>query len=330
MSRAIAFYLLKLAAIAFAIHWSTISMASAADGDSDRCTAVRRHCENGEATCSWLRNALKEDGITCPGVDAPPSPSDVLVGPVTDEEYAGRCKRALAACRDGDAVRAKWRAAFNEHGSVCPGVNAPPSALMKGPSAPKAVVVSTNNKLQEFYGLCAPHVNSPLSSAIPCMKALVTASQDPIFNDRDPAMQLYLLEADDLLAKYEHRQVSESVAREKLLHMLLDLEERHRPQVEAQLAREASAQALLQQQEMERLRQAAEARARKQADAEAAQRAQDQESQRADQQVALERLTLQCKAVMGSMPGGFNIGRVVMCDSDPYAHLRPENRPQPS
>jgi hypothetical protein len=208
------------------------------------------------------------------------------------------------------------------------------AALLHFLVASSAGAVTDATKLQEFYGLCAPHINSPLSSTIPCMKALINASQDPIFNARDPALQLYLLEADDLLAKFQRKLIADSAAREKLLRMLLDVEERHRPQVEAQLAREASAQALLQQQEAERLKQVAEAKAQERADAlaavDAAQRAQEQEAQRATQQAALDRLTLQCKAVMGSSPGSFNIGRVLMCDSDPYAHLRPENQPRPS
>jgi hypothetical protein len=62
------------------------------------------------------------------------------------------------------------------------------------------------------------------------VKALVNASHDPIYNASDPATQLYLIDADKLLANVENKRISETAAREKMLRMLLAVQDRHHPE----------------------------------------------------------------------------------------------------
>jgi hypothetical protein len=88
---------------------------------------------------------------------------------------------------------------------------------------------AASSKLAEIHGLCSPHGDALVSIEIPCTKALIRASQDPIFNARDPATEIYIIDADKLLRNLELKRISEVDAREKLLRMLLALEDRHRP-----------------------------------------------------------------------------------------------------
>jgi hypothetical protein len=103
---------------------------------------------------------------------------------------------------------------------------------------PVSLAIAAQDKLQEFHSLCAPQINTPLSSEIPCTKALLNASQDPVFNARDPATQLYVIGADKLLHNLAIKRISETDAREKLLRMMLDLEDRHRPELLAMQAQQ--------------------------------------------------------------------------------------------
>jgi chemotaxis protein histidine kinase CheA len=223
----------------------------------------------------------------------------------SDAAYSARCQEAFRACKAKDAACSTYREAFNSEGSACPGVNEPSTAPIMAPGTlastsdlaptskaiapPSAVPTPAPDKLQASYQLCTPH-NNPPSTAIPCIKALLNASQDPIFNARDPAVQLYVLEADKLLANIEHKHLSEAAAREKLLRLLFEAEDRHRPQIEAEMARQASLRAS-QDQEAAQQRMAAEAREQQRATAEAveqqhreaaeaARQAQNQEAQR--------------------------------------------------
>jgi hypothetical protein len=285
MSRAIAFHVLKLAAIAFAIHWSTIPKASAADGDSDRCTAVRRHCENGDASCGWLTHALKEDGIVCPGDDAPPSPSQVLVGPVSDEEYARRCERALAACRDDNATCASWRNAFNAHGSICPGVNAPPTATRKGPpypptptSSPGAITSNASgdvgnsragDRLAKLQSECdAAHGYKTFGGEVKCIENGIRVSQGFSATTISDEIHLYTLTADNLVDEVNRKAISPTAARVELQKAYLEFRDRvnrqnaeiaAREDAARSQAREAAASAKAEQQRQEDRRLAAQA-----------------------------------------------------------------------
>jgi hypothetical protein len=98
--------------------------------------------------------------------------------------------------------------------------------------------IAPPNKLQEFRNLRTAHLDTPLSIEIPCMKALLNASEDPIFNARDPASLLYVIGADKLLRSIELKRISEADAREKLLRMFLEVEDRHRPELLAMQAQQ--------------------------------------------------------------------------------------------
>jgi hypothetical protein len=100
-------------------------------------------------------------------------------------------------------------------------------------AAPLSTASASQSKLAEIHGLCAPHADTLVSTEVPCTKAMINASADQIFNAKDPATQLYLIEADKLLHSIEVKRVSETDAREKLLKMLLALEDRHRPDLMA-------------------------------------------------------------------------------------------------
>ncbi len=143
-------------------------------------------------------------------------------------------------------------------------------------SASVSSAFAAKDKLQEFHALCNPHADTPLSTEIPCVKALVNASHDPIYNATDPATQIYLIDADKLLANVEKKRISETEAREKLLRMLLALQDRHRPELAAQDNREYMAE----QQRIEQ--EAAEGQARLEAEREEriAKRQQAEQSQR--------------------------------------------------
>jgi len=96
---------------------------------------------------------------------------------------------------------------------------------------PVSVAIAAQDKLQDIHELCAPHPYTPLSSEIPCTKALINASQDPLFNARDPATQLFVIGADKLLRSLALKHISEDDAREKFLRMMLETEDRHRPEL---------------------------------------------------------------------------------------------------
>jgi hypothetical protein len=92
------------------------------------------------------------------------------VGAITADEYAARCNKARADCGgEGNENCAKWRDAFNAHGSVCPGVNAPSTATIKGPdtkfavSSPDTANMSAEDakRCQSAAAVCASGVGDP-------------------------------------------------------------------------------------------------------------------------------------------------------------------------
>jgi hypothetical protein len=50
-----------------------------------------------------------------------------------DVQYVIRCNTARVECLDGEEACKKWRDGFNAQGSVCPAVNAPSTATLRGP-----------------------------------------------------------------------------------------------------------------------------------------------------------------------------------------------------
>jgi hypothetical protein len=202
-----------------------------------------------------------------------------------------RCEAAAAVCAAGDdpVFCMTYKKNFTSEGLDCPGVNSPalPVTITR-PMAPTSsggafATTSSGNKIQEIHALCTARADTPLSSEIPCEKALINASEDPIFNSRDPATQLYMIEADKLLRRLEDKRMTEIDARATLLRKFLDLEDRHRPELMAIAARESAAAVTAQQQsaqlaasqERENQRVAAEESARE-AEARKAQQQQNQ------------------------------------------------------
>jgi hypothetical protein len=229
---------------------------------------------HGVSTVAWL--LLGSFGMTL-----------VIAGDKSSED-AQRCNAAAVACTVGNepALCSVYKKNLTSEGLFCPGVNAPAlPATNAAPPYSSGVPggAGARDKLQEIHALCAARIDTPLSIEIPCEKALISASQDPIFNARDPATQLYVIEADKLLQGVKTKRLAEIDARATLLRMLLDLESRHRPELAAIAARESAAASAAQQssatiaahQERENQRLAAEEAAR-QAEARAAQLQQNQ------------------------------------------------------
>jgi hypothetical protein len=64
-----------------------------------------------------------------------------------DTAYVIRCNTARVDCLDGEGACKKWRDAFNAQGSVCPAVNAPSSAAMRGPNPTLAATAPNTGNL---------------------------------------------------------------------------------------------------------------------------------------------------------------------------------------
>jgi len=288
----------------------------------------------------------------CPGVDAPSSPSAVLVGPVTDEEYAGRCERALTACRGDNAMCASWRDAFNAHGSICPGVNAPTTATRKGPTYPSASTLNpgaitgqassdvgnprAGDSLAKLQSECdAAHGYKTFGVEVKCIKNGIRVSQDLSATTVSEEIQLYTLTADNLADEVSRKAVSPAAARVELQKAFLEFRDRVNRRNTEVLAKEDAARLLAQQAAEAAQKRENERRSAAQAAEEAQRRAQQDENQRQAHLVELEHIKAQCRAAMlGGLAkdgaGRFDPSKVTMCYSDPYAHLRPENQPKPS
>ena len=97
--------------------------------------------------------------------------ADTLQAPQqVDVEYVIRCNTARVECLDGEEGCKKWRDDFNAQGSVCPAVNAPSTAMLRGPD-PK-------------FGVPTPITgNMPTEDARRCQAAVsvCAAGNDPAF-----------------------------------------------------------------------------------------------------------------------------------------------------
>lgn len=98
--------------------------------------------------------------------------------------------------------------------------------------------LASNDKMQEFQRLCDPHGTVLVSINVPCLKALLAASQDPVYNMSDPATALFLLDASKVLRGIQEKRLTEASGKERFLHLLMGVEDRHRPDVEAAQARD--------------------------------------------------------------------------------------------
>jgi hypothetical protein len=76
---------------------------TSADQKTERCMAMRRHCENGESACSWLRDALKDDGIICPGLGSP-SRSATIGAYSTPTAHPARIEPSSQYARSSEAA----------------------------------------------------------------------------------------------------------------------------------------------------------------------------------------------------------------------------------
>ena len=205
--------------------------------------------------------------------------TSAFAGEMTPDDVQ-RCTQAAGVCAAGDPFCVTYKNDFAREGLTCPGVNAPAPLI---PSRSVSAANRSGNKLQEIHALCSARVDTPLSSEIPCEKTLINASVDPIFNARDPATQLYMIEADKLLQRVVAKHIAEIDGRATHLRILLDLEDRHRPELMAIAANDSAAALTAQQQnaqiaatqERENLRLAAEESAR-QAEARQIQQQQNQ------------------------------------------------------
>jgi hypothetical protein len=306
MLRTKAIHFAKLTAIACAVYSPLIVTSLADTGhESARCRAVRQLCEAGDSVCPAVTKGLVDDGVVCIGINAPPDPSGFLVGAVSDQEYAGRCERALTACRDNDKACTKWRDAFNQHGSVCPGVNAPLTATRRGPistsnatsysGAGNAPLSSDSIKSRAVDALAqlqtecdAPHENKTFSSQVRCIRGgIPQLSQEFAATAISDDIQLYALTADNLVDEVGRKAISPTAARVELQKAFLEFRDRvNRQNAEASARQDA---ARLQAQEVATTAKAEQQRREDQrAAAEAVKKAEEREAQRRhDQAVAL-------------------------------------------
>jgi hypothetical protein len=298
--------------------------------------ALRHLCEDGNPECASLRKGLADDGIVCSDFSATPDPSDRLVGTgsVSDQEYAGRCERALTACHQSDPACERWRDAFNQHGSVCPGVNAPLTAARRGPTAASssafhsgevnAPLLSDATKssaavtLAQLQTECdAGHGYKTFSLEVKCIRGAIQMSQEfatPAISDD---IRLYTLTADNLVDEVGRKAISSAAARVELQKAFLEF----RDQVSRQNAEASARQDAARLQAQERAATAKAEQQREQdrrAAAEAAEQAREREAQqRHDQAVAFcidtanERLAANPQFVndnlgLGIWPNGFN------------------------
>jgi hypothetical protein len=95
-----------------------------------------------------------------------------------------------------------------------------------------------NDKMQEFQHLCDPHGTALVSTSVPCLKALLAASQDPIYNMSDPATALFLLDAAKILREIEQKRLAQGSGKERFLRLLMGVEDHHHSEVQAAQARE--------------------------------------------------------------------------------------------
>ena len=105
-----------------------------------------------------------------------------------------------------------------------------------------AAAQAAADKIQESLSQCNPHQTTPLSTIVPCLKAMIAASSDPVYNATDPATQLFLLDISKLVSGTGHKRLPESVAQERFLRLVVTLEDRHRQDLQAAQTREYSEQ----------------------------------------------------------------------------------------
>jgi hypothetical protein len=94
------------------------------------------------------------------------------------------------------------------------------------------------DKMQEFQHLCDSHGTALVSTNVPCLKALLAASKDPIYNMSDPATAVFLLDAAKILRDIEQKRLAEGSGKERFLRLLMSLEDRHRSEVQAAQAQQ--------------------------------------------------------------------------------------------
>jgi hypothetical protein len=294
--------------MAFAAHSSLGGPASAdVYKESQRC-AETRQCEvlkHGQ--CPEYRQSLDVDGIVCPGLNAPmkstPSTgqysglvSNNAATSVSDKEYADRCLKAEQACYDGTYMCARWRDAFDAHGSVCPGVNAPPTAEMKGPTVISNAVLNTaatsgdtgdsppqpsaSDTLAKIQTECdAGHGYKTFGGQTKCVKDGIHGSPNLSAAAVSGELQLYMLIADNLVDKVERKQISSSEARVELQKAFLEFRDRTIQQLAETSAKQDAAR--LRAHQAEEIANAAQDReAQRNASLQAAEEVQNREAQR--------------------------------------------------
>jgi hypothetical protein len=251
---------------------------------------------------------------------------------VTEEQYAKRCAAAQTACQGQDPICSQWRDAFNQHGSVCPGVNAPANADMHGPVAstqnatmpppPNDVKSDTMADIQEMCSSKNGHHG--FINQTRCIQLVMTRSNNPDLLPSNPYIGLYNLQAEKLIEDVYRQRISEANANIELQKAYLDVLARQSAANESAARMRAIGQQQEQARQSEQQRLAADVRAQEEAK-------QKLLSQQAAEQANLEQLRHECVSAMmtrGDHGGyGFNAADVNLCRSDPYAHLRPENRP---
>ena len=183
---------------------------------------------------------------------------------LTEQEYALRCAKAEALCRDGDDRCASWREAFNEHGSVCPGVNAPATAAMRGPpetqrptSYPNVVKTQAStdtsnlgsaDSLARIQADCdASHGRKTFSSQVKCIKSGILLSQALSATTVSDDIHLYTLTADNLADEVGRKAILPTAARVELQKAFLEFRDRVNRQNAEMTAKEDAARFQAQQ-----------------------------------------------------------------------------------
>lgn len=228
MFRTTVFRLAQLTIVLFALHSALVGEVFA-DQESDRCMAARRHCENGESACAWLRDALKDDGIICQPALTPHHLSTTSGAVSTSTSHPARVEPSLQYARSANA------------GDILANIQAECEAA-QGHSSFGSQVRCIKSGIQNAGGLA-------------------TADSGEV--------QLYVLTADKLIDDVARKQITVSAARVELQKTFLEFRERtnHKNAEAANRQNAVRLEAQAQQAENERRQAAAEAQARSESEA---------------------------------------------------------------
>ena len=113
--------------------------------------------------------------------------------------------------------------------------------LVAGAGGAPELPVPRHDTLQDYENVCSEANGfTTFSMQISCIKSLVNESTDKFVNNTDPDTQLYLLTAEKLAADIRTKRTTVATARVNLQRALIEVESKHRSEIEAIQARAES------------------------------------------------------------------------------------------